>query len=32
LNAQQAVRYIEIAEGRPSQESFVHGWLLHRVE
>jgi lysozyme family protein len=31
LNAQQAVRYIEIAEGRPSQESFVHGWFLHRV-
>jgi len=31
LNAQQAVRYIEIAEQRPSQEAFVHGWLLHRV-
>jgi lysozyme family protein len=31
LNSQQAMRYIEIAEGRPSQESFVHGWLLHRV-
>lgn len=31
LNAQQGVRYIEIAEARPSQEAFVHGWLLHRV-
>jgi len=31
LNAQQGVRYIELAEARPSQESFVHGWLLHRV-
>lgn len=31
LNAQQAMRYIEIAEARPSQEAFVHGWLLHRV-
>jgi len=30
LNAQQGVRYIELAEARPSQESFVHGWLLHR--
>lgn len=31
LNAQQGSRYIEIAEGRPSQEAFVHGWFLHRV-
>lgn len=31
LNAQQGVRYIEIAESRPSQEAFVHGWFLHRV-
>lgn len=31
LNAQQAMRYIELAEARPSQEAFVHGWLLHRV-
>lgn len=31
LNAQQGVRYIEIAEGRPTQEAFVHGWFLHRV-
>lgn len=31
LNTQQGVRYIELAEARPSQEAFVHGWLLHRV-
>lgn len=31
LNAQQGARYIEIAEARPSQEAFVHGWFLHRV-
>lgn len=31
LNAQQVIRYFEIAEGRPSQEAFVHGWLLHRT-
>lgn len=31
LNALQAVRYIDIAENNPSQESFLYGWLLHRV-
>lgn len=31
LNSQQGVRYIEIAENNPSQESFVFGWLLNRV-
>lgn len=31
LDAQQAVRYIEIAEARPSQEDFVYGWNLNRV-
>jgi lysozyme family protein len=31
LNCQQGARYIELAEARPSQEAFVHGWLLHRV-
>lgn len=31
LNAQQAVRYIEIAEARPTQESFIFGWLRERV-
>lgn len=31
LNALQGTRYIEIAEGRASQEAFIHGWFLHRV-
>lgn len=31
LNAQQGSRYIDLAENRPSQENFVHGWFLHRV-
>lgn len=31
LNCLQGARYIEIAEGRASQEAFVHGWFLHRV-
>jgi lysozyme family protein len=31
LNALQSVRYIEIAENRPSQEDFVYGWQTHRV-
>lgn len=31
LNSQQAMRYLEIAENNPSQESFLYGWLLHRV-
>lgn len=31
LNSQQAIRYLEIAENNPSQESFLYGWLLHRV-
>jgi len=30
-NAQQSVRYIEIAEGRSSQEDFEFGWQLNRV-
>lgn len=32
LNAQQAVRYMEIAEKNPSQEKFMFGWTLNRVE
>lgn len=32
LNAQQAVRYMEIAEARPKDERFVSGWLDKRVE
>ena len=31
LNAQQSVRYIELAEARPSQEDFEYGWQRERV-
>lgn len=31
LNAQQAMRYIELAESKPNQEQFVYGWLRARV-
>ena len=31
LNAFQAVRYVDIAEANPTQEDFMHGWILHRV-
>lgn len=31
LNAQQSVRYIEIAESNPSQEAFQFGWQSQRV-
>lgn len=31
LNAQQSVRYIELAENKASQEAFMFGWQLHRV-
>ena len=31
LNAQQSVRYIELAEASPSQEAFEFGWQLNRV-
>lgn len=31
LNALQGVRYIEIAENNPSQESFAYGWFLNRI-
>jgi lysozyme family protein len=31
LNAQQAVRYMEIAEANPTQEEFMYGWVLNRV-
>ncbi len=31
LDSLQGARYIEIAEGRASQEAFVHGWFLHRT-
>lgn len=31
LNAQQSVRYMEIAERREKDEDFVYGWHLNRV-
>lgn len=31
LNALQGARYIELAEGRAANESFVFGWLANRV-
>jgi len=31
LNAQQSVRYIELAEANRSQEDFVYGWQFNRV-
>jgi lysozyme family protein len=31
IRAQQAVRYIEIAEGDPSQELYEYGWQLNRA-
>jgi lysozyme family protein len=32
LNCLQGARYIEIAEKTETQEDFVYGWLLNRVE
>lgn len=31
LNALQAVRYVEIAEGSKTQEDFMFGWIANRV-
>lgn len=31
LNAQQSVRYMEIAEANTSQEGFEYGWQLNRI-
>lgn len=31
MEAQQAVRYMEIAENNPSQEKFEYGWIANRV-
>ena len=31
LNALQGARYIELAEGRAANESFLFGWLASRV-
>lgn len=32
LNCLQGARYIELAESRAANETFVYGWLLNRVE
>lgn len=31
IDALQGARYIEIAEANKTQESFVYGWIAHRV-
>jgi len=31
LEACQAARYLDIAEGKPSQEAFLYGWLHDRI-
>jgi lysozyme family protein len=31
LNVLQGARYIELAEGRASNETFLNGWLANRV-
>lgn len=31
INSLQAVRYIDIAEARESQEDFIYGWLKNRT-
>jgi lysozyme family protein len=31
LNALKGARYIELAEARAANESFLYGWLMHRV-
>lgn len=31
LNAQQGVRYIEIAENNPKNEDFTYGWISNRL-
>ncbi|EMJ4788510.1 glycoside hydrolase family 108 protein [Klebsiella oxytoca] len=32
LNCSQGQRYLELAEQRPANESFVYGWIKERVE
>ena len=32
LNSQQGMRYIEIAEANPKNETFEFGWFLNRVQ
>jgi len=31
IDGLQCARYVEIAEGNPSQESFVYGWISNRI-
>lgn len=31
LDGLQCARYVEIAEGNPSQESFTYGWIANRI-
>jgi lysozyme family protein len=31
VDALQGERYISLAESRPANEAFVHGWLAHRL-
>lgn len=31
LNAQQAMRYVELVEKSPSQRKFAYGWMANRV-
>ena len=31
LNCSQGARYLELAEGREANESFVYGWIANRV-
>ena len=31
VEALQGAHYLKIAEGRPSQEAFVYGWLTNRI-
>lgn len=31
LNCSQGARYLELAEGRQTNETFVYGWMLNRV-
>lgn len=32
LNCSQGSRYLDLAENDPSQESFLYGWILNRVD
>ena len=32
LNCSQGSRYLDLAESNPSQESFLYGWIISRVD